>query len=68
MIYKNLYIKLNVNNKLDYVSTQTGESKRYHLFHIGFDNYCINNKNGTAWTFNIVLPFVSFGIGWIFRK
>ncbi|AUR96329.1 TMhelix containing protein [Vibrio phage 1.223.O._10N.261.48.A9] len=67
MIIGNFYIKLDVDKELYYVSSQSGGSRRYHLFHIGFDNYCRDDSNGTAWTFNVVIPFASFGIGWIFH-
>ncbi|QGT52271.1 TMhelix containing protein [Vibrio phage MZH0603] len=68
MIYKDFYIQLDFSKEFYYVSSQSGESRRYHLLHVGFDNYCIDHKKGKAWTFNIVLPFISFGVGWIFRR
>ena len=68
MFIGNFYIKLDVDKELYYVTGNSGQSRRYHLFHIGFDNYCRNDTNGTAWTFNVVIPFVSFGIGWVFKR
>lgn len=68
MFIGNLYIDASVDKELMYVTSKGGESRRYHLINVGFDNYCRKNGNGTAWCFNITIPFASFSIGWVFKN
>jgi len=68
MFIKNLYIGFSISKELMYVTGKSGGSRRYHLFHLGFDHYCRNEPAGSAWGINITIPFVSFTIGYVFRK
>lgn len=66
MFIGNLYLSCYASKELMYITGESGQSRRYHLFNIGFDNFCKNDKKGTGWVFNVTIPFVSFNIGWVF--
>ncbi|QGZ13230.1 hypothetical protein PP410_gp13 [Vibrio phage NF] len=68
MFIGNLYIDATIDKTLMYVTGETGESRRYHLFNIGFDHYCRDNPVGSAWCFNLTIPFASFTVGWVFKN
>lgn len=68
MFIGNLYLDASFARELMYVTGETGESRRYHLLNVGFDNYCRKNKNGTAWCFNVTMPFASFSIGYVLKN
>ena len=68
MFINNLYLGFSIEKELMYVTSKGGGSRRYHLFNFGFDHFCRNNGNGSAWCINLTIPFVSVSIGYVFKN